>query len=130
MKDIHNVLQSLDKIMNDLQSGRLDQGMTEAEKLGNLGSLSSIDATLQVEQSLSVESAVMSETPTAPDKPANSSVAIEKPVDLATLDVAQSKMVQFLSYFPFSSSNAFSTTRSAVRPNFSYKILSGAEAPK
>ena len=78
-KDIHNVLQSLDKIMNDLQSGRLDQGMTEAEKLGNLGSLSSVDATLQVEQSLSVESATMTETPSASDKSANGSEAIEKP---------------------------------------------------
>jgi hypothetical protein len=75
IKDIHNLLQSLDKIMNELVSGRSDRGMTGAEKLGNLGSISSIDATLQVEQSISVESAAMAGTNSSPDKSTNGSEA-------------------------------------------------------
>ena len=75
IKDIHNLLQSLDKIMNELVSGRLDQGVTGVEKLGNLGSISSIDATLQVEQSISVESAAVTETTSSPDKSTNGSEA-------------------------------------------------------
>jgi hypothetical protein len=99
MKDIHNVLQSLDNIMTDLQSGQLDQGMTEAGKLGNLGnlgSLSSIEATLQVGQGISMESARVSETTSVPNKSTNGSEAIEKPVDPKALDVAQSKMMDTL----------------------------------
>jgi hypothetical protein len=74
-KDIQNILQSLDKTMNDLVSGRSDQGAAGAEKLGNLGSISSINATLQVEQSISVESAAMAGITSSPDKLTNSSEA-------------------------------------------------------
>lgn len=96
IKDIRKVLQSLDEIMNDLQKGRLDQGMTEAEKLGNLGSLSSIDATLQVEQSINLESAVLTSTISAPNKSTTGSEEIEKPVDPTTQDIAQRRIMDAL----------------------------------
>ena len=70
-KDILKVLQSMDGFMNDLQSGRLDQAVTRTDRFGNLGSLSSIDATLQVEQGLSLESATMTKTASALDKSGN-----------------------------------------------------------
>ena len=103
MKDIQKVLHSLDKIMNDLLSGRLDQGMTRAGKLANMGSLSSIDATLQGEQNISVEKAVKTETISSPTTSTNQATAIQKPIDPNALDVAQSKMMDTLHRQDFSS---------------------------
>jgi hypothetical protein len=94
--DIHTVLQSLDKIIDDFQAGRLEQVATRGEKLGTLESLSSIDATLQVEQSISVERAVLSETTSATDKSSAGLEANEHPLDLKVRDIAQPLMIENL----------------------------------
>jgi hypothetical protein len=95
IKDIRKVLQSLDKIMKDLLSGQLDQGMTRAEKLGDLGSLSSIEATLQSEQSISEERTILTETIASPQT-SNQAELSEKPIDPDALAVAQRRMVDTL----------------------------------
>ena len=87
--DIGKVLQSLDKIVTDFQSGQLERMVTRAEKLGTPGSLSSIDATLQVEQGISVESAAMSGTASASDKSTDIPGAIEKPIDFLIPEINQ-----------------------------------------
>jgi hypothetical protein len=95
IKDIRKVLQSLDKIIKDLLSGKLDQGTTGTEKLGDLGSLSSIEATLQVEQSISGEKTILAETIASPP-PSDQAEVSEKPIGPNALAIAQRRMVDTL----------------------------------
>ena len=95
IKDIRKVLQSLDNIMKDLLSGKPDQGMIRAEKLGDLGSLSSLDATLQVEQSLSVGRTTLAETIASPQTSSQAELS-EKPIDPNVLAATRRTMADTL----------------------------------
>jgi hypothetical protein len=75
LRDIRKAVRAIEKIMRDFLSGDIAHAAAKAMKIGKLESISSLDASLQFERSLSVEQQVtgyVASEPAEPGKRANS----------------------------------------------------------
>jgi hypothetical protein len=93
LKDIEKAMRAIGRIVRDFLSGRIDRAVARALRICNLESISSLNANLRYEQTVSLTQQLVTEVSSPPPELAEDITSRPNPVALEPIDKVIDKMI-------------------------------------